>query len=91
MQSDDIKYRNRGITSCVDFEEATALVAEHFAVEIVDQFEQGLIDWWCFRGVLQDTFVAIGVQGGHELATVSRSTAAASDVLKRGNRIAHRK
>ena len=72
-QSDDVESRYCGITSSVEFEQATALVADRFPVEIADQFDQGAYRFVVFRGSLVGYAgtMAISVQGGHEFTTVS--------------------
>ena len=72
-QSDEMESRNCGITASVGFAEANALVADHFPVEFVEQFDQGASRFAVFQGTLVGYAgnMAISVQGGYELTTVS--------------------
>ena len=68
-QSDEMESRNCGITASVGFDEANALVADHFPVEFVEQFDQGASRFAVFQGTLVGYAgnMAIGVQGGYEV------------------------
>ena len=72
-KSDDVESRSCGITSSVGFDEAKATVADHFPVEIVDEFDQGASRFVVFQGNLVGYVgnIAISVQGGHDLTTAS--------------------
>ena len=70
---DDIESRNCGIISFVGFDDAKALVANSFPIELVDQFDQGVSEFAVFQGSLVGYAgnMAISVQSGYEITTVS--------------------
>lgn len=72
-RADDMESRNCGITASIGFDDAKVLVSQRFPVTLVDQFHQGANEFALFRGNLVGYTgnIAISVQGGYELATVS--------------------
>lgn len=72
-RADDMESRNCGITSPIGFDDAKVLVSQRFPVTLVDQFHQGANEFALFQGNLVGYAgkMAISVQGGYELVTVS--------------------
>ena len=72
-QVDEVSSKSCGIMSrSVGFEEAVALIASHFPVENVDQFDQGVNRFVTFQGYLAGypDNMAISVQGGEGVTGV---------------------